>query len=183
MADDRGDRKDSKLLSYVLRHHPDAAGLTLDAQGWVEIDLLLAGLTTRGTALTRAALDHIVATDGKGRYAVSDDGLRIRANQGHSVDVDLGYLPAVPPPLLYHGTAERNLPSIRATGLERRARHHVHLSATVETARQVGARHGRPLVLVVDAARMHADRIAFYVTANGVWLVDAVPAGYLSQPP
>jgi putative RNA 2'-phosphotransferase len=176
------DRRTSKLLSYVLRHRPAEAGITLDLQGWVAIDALLAGLAARGTVLTRADLDRIVAADSKRRYAYSEDGARIRANQGHSVDVELGYEPATPPPLLYHGTALRNLDSILATGLDRRERHHVHLSATIATARQVGARHGRPVVLHVDAARMHADGFAFFVTANGVWLVERVPPAYLRVP-
>lgn len=167
----------------MLRHRPDEAGVTLDAQGWVDVEALLAGLAARGTALTRADLDRIVAGDSKRRYAYSDDGARIRASQGHSVDVALGYEPAVPPPLLYHGTAERNLASILASGLDRRARHHVHLSAAVDTARQVGGRHGRPVVLHVDAARMHGDGFAFFVTANGVWLVEHVPASYLRTEP
>jgi putative RNA 2'-phosphotransferase len=177
------DTRRSKLLSYVLRHRPEDAGVTLDPQGWVEVEALLRGLNARGTVLTRTDLDRIVAADSKRRYAYSDDGARIRASQGHSVDVDLGYEPAEPPPLLYHGTAEKNLASILATGLDRRERHHVHLSAAVATARQVGGRHGRPVVLHVDAARMHADGFAFFVTANGVWLVERVPPEYLAVPP
>lgn len=174
------DRRASKLLSYVLRHHPASAGVALDLQGWVAIDALLAGLAAHhGVSLSRADLDRVVATDSKRRYAISDDGLRIRASQGHSVEVELEYAPATPPEQLFHGTAERHLPSIRATGLERRARHHVHLSAAVDTARTVGARHGRPVVLVVAAARMHADGWSFFLSANGVWLVDAVPVPYL----
>lgn len=173
------DRATSKRLSFVLRHQPDAAGVVLDAQGWVAIDELLRGLAAHGPVVTRDDLARIVANDGKQRYAVSDDGLRIRASQGHSVEVELGYQPAAPPDVLYHGTAESNLASIRATGLDRRARHHVHLSATIETARAVGGRHGRPVVLVVDAAAMVRDGHVFHVSANGVWLVDAVPPRYL----
>ncbi len=174
------DRTLSKRLSYVLRHAPESAGVTLDAQGWVAIDVLLRGLAAIGPALARTDLDRVVADNTKQRFAISDDGLRIRASQGHSVEVELGYPPAPPPAVLYHGTAERNLASIRAAGLERRDRHHVHLSAAIATARQVGGRHGRPIVLVVDAARMHADGHVFYVTPNRVWLVDAVPPGYLA---
>ena len=176
------DRRASKFLSYVLRHHPDEVGVTLDAQGWVAVDALLAGMAAHGTVLTRTDLDRIVAEDSKRRYAYSDDGARIRASQGHSVDVELGYEPAAPPPLLYHGTAEQNLASILATGLDRRERHHVHLSAASDTARQVGGRHGRPIVLHVDAARMHGDGFAFFLTANGVWLVEQVPPIYLTVP-
>jgi putative RNA 2'-phosphotransferase len=175
------DRRTSKFLSYVLRHHPEEAGVVLDPQGWVAVDALLAGLAACGTVLSRTDLDRIVAEDGKRRYAYSDDGARIRASQGHSVDIDLGYAPAEPPPVLYHGTAERNLTSILAIGLDRRERHHVHLSAAPESARQVGGRHGRPVVLHVDAAGMHADGFAFFVTANGVWLVERVPPEYLSS--
>ncbi len=170
-------------MSYLLRHRPDDAGLVLDAQGWADVDLVLAALASKGSSLTRADLARIVAGDDKRRYALSEDGTRVRANQGHSVDVELDLPPAEPPSVLYHGTAERALASILATGLERRARHHVHLSAVVATARAVGGRHGRPVVLRVDAARMRAEGWTFYRSANDVWLVDAVPAAYLAVEP
>ena len=173
------EKRISKRLSYVLRHHPEEVGIILDAQGWVTIDALLNGLAAHGTAITRTELEKVVVNNSKQRFSISDDGLRIRASQGHSVVVELGYAPTTPPAVLYHGTVERNLESIHAAGLEKRGRHHVHLSATLEAARQVGRRHGRPVVLTVDAARMHAAGYVFYFTPNGVWLVDAIPPCYL----
>lgn len=132
--------------------------------------------------ITRDDLDRVVTGSNKQRFAISDDGLRIRANQGHSVAVDLGYAPATPPTVLYHGTTECNLEAIRASGLDPRGRHHVHLSTAAATARQVGGRHGRPVVLSVNAARMHCDGHVFFVTPNRIWLVAAVPPRYLGFP-
>lgn len=173
------DRSLSKLMSLALRHDPGALGLTLDAQGWVAIEALVAGLAARRRGVTRADVERVVAESDKQRFAI--DGDRIRANQGHSVEVELGYAPATPPDRLYHGTAAANLESIRAQGLRRGSRHHVHLSADVATARRVGARHGTPVVLVVDAARMDADGHAFFQAANGVWLTEHVPPAYLGD--
>ncbi len=171
----------SKFLSLVLRHQPEAAGVTLDAQGWVEIDVLLDGAARAGVSMTRAELEGVVASSDKRRFALSADGRRIRANQGHSRPVDLGLAPSVPPDVLFHGTVEEAVPSILATGLEKRARQHVHLSADVATARKVGARRGRPIVLRVDAAAMVAAGHTFSVSDNGVWLIEAVPARFVSR--
>jgi putative RNA 2'-phosphotransferase len=165
----------SKRLSYVLRHAPGSVGLTLDAAGWAHVDALLAGL-----GWTRAELERVVATDGKRRYALDDSGTRIRASQGHSVAVELGYAAQTPPPVLFHGTAERNLPAIEAEGLRPGRRHAVHLSPDEVTARAVGARHGRPVVLRIDAAGLAAAGAVFTRSANGVWLVDAVPPSRLT---
>jgi putative RNA 2'-phosphotransferase len=172
----------SKFLSLVLRHQPEVAGITLDDAGWVAVDELLAGCSRAGTSITHGELLDIVRSSDKQRFALSEDGTRIRANQGHSVEVELGYEPAEPPAVLYHGTAASALPSIRTVGLERRARHHVHLSERTDTATAVGGRHGKPVVLTVDAARMQADGLLFYRTPNGVWLTDEVPAKYLTLP-
>jgi putative RNA 2'-phosphotransferase len=169
----------SKQLSYVLRHRPDAIGIALDRAGWVVVDELLAALARHGTALDRAALEAIVDGSDKRRFALSPDGARIRAQQGHSVPVELGHAPAAPPATLYHGTVERFLPSIRERGLVRGKRHHVHLSATPETAAQVGARRGRPVILEIEAAAMAADGHRFWITPNQVWLTTAVPPRYL----
>jgi putative RNA 2'-phosphotransferase len=169
----------SKRLSYLLRHRPDSAGLTLDEAGWADVDALLAALARSGLPLTRAALEHVVATNDKRRFAFDATGTRIRASQGHSVPVALGYAPSTPPPVLFHGTVERTLPAIRAEGLRPGSRHAVHLSPDAATARRVGARRGRPVVLRVDAAAMAADGAVFTRSANGVWLVDAVPPRYL----
>ncbi len=170
----------SKLLSYVLRHRPDRIGLALDTKGWAGVEDLLAQLAAHGHPLDRALLERVVAGNDKQRFAFSEDGTRIRASQGHSVQVDLALAPAVPPPVLYDGTASRFLKSILAEGLHAAARHHVHLSADVETAKRVGTRHGFPAVLRVDAAHMHADGMVFYRSDNGVWLTHAVLPRYLA---
>ena len=171
----------SKFLSFVLRHGPDTIGITLDDAGWVAVDTLLARCRAHGRAISREALEDIVATSPKRRFALSDDGTRIRASQGHSVPVTLGYAPATPPAVLFHGTIASALPAIRTTGLRKMGRHHVHLSVDLPTARTVGARRGRPVILRIDAARMHADGHAFYLSANGVWLTDEVPPAYLTE--
>jgi putative RNA 2'-phosphotransferase len=171
----------SKRLSYVLRHRPDSIGLSLDEAGWVDVDALLAALAGHGLRLTRADLEHVVATNDKRRFAFDDTGTRIRASQGHSVEVSLGLSPADPPDELFHGTVERFLPAILAEGLRPGNRHAVHLSPDVDTARTVGARRGRPVVLRVDAAAMAADGFSFSRSANGVWLVAAVPPRYLTR--
>ncbi|TKT01686.1 RNA 2'-phosphotransferase [Streptomyces lasalocidi] len=178
--DDRRTVKVSKYLSKHLRHQPGRIGLVLDEGGWVEIDTLIAAAAAHGFPFTREELDHVVAANDKQRFAV--DGTRIRASQGHSVDVDLGLPPATPPPSLYHGTVARSLDAIRAEGLRPMNRHDVHLSADRETATRVGARRGRPVVLAVDAGAMHCDGHVFHVSANGVWLTRAVPPQYLRFP-
>lgn len=169
----------SKFLSLVLRHEPGKIGLVLDSAGWTSVDDLLARCATAGRPLTRETLQRVVDTSDKQRFALSEDGMRIRANQGHSVEVDLALAPLVPPAVLLHGTAQRFLDAILAQGLTRQARHHVHLSADPATARAVGRRHGREVVLRVDAARMHADGHRFFRSANGVWLTEAVAPQYL----
>ncbi|MET7612145.1 RNA 2'-phosphotransferase [Streptomyces seoulensis] len=178
--DDRRTVKVSKYLSKHLRHQPERIGLTLDPAGWVEIDALLAAAAAHGFPVTRAELDHVVAVNDKRRFAV--EGGRIRASQGHTVEVALGLPPATPPPYLYHGTVARSLDAIRAEGLRPMDRHDVHLSADRETATRVGARRGRPVVLAVDAGAMHRDGHVFHLSANGVWLTDTVPPHYLRFP-
>lgn len=170
--------KTSKFLSLVLRHQPSAANVTLDAGGWVDVEALLAGASAAGVEISRAELESVVAGSDKRRFVIRDG--KIRANQGHSVPVDLGLERLDPPATLYHGTARRNLAAILAEGLSKRERHHVHLSADRETARRVGARHGEPVVLSVDAASMSADGVPFFRSENGVWLVERVPPTYLS---
>lgn len=169
----------SKFLSLVLRHDPGAIGVALDPQGWIDIDILLQAMAKAGRPTTRAVLVALVNSPGKKRLVFDDSSQRIRAAQGHSVDVDLGYAPAVPPSVLYHGTADRNLASIMADGLKPGARHDVHLSLDTETARIVGGRHGRPMVLRVDAEAMARDGHTFHRADNGVWLTRSVPARYL----
>lgn len=174
--------KYSKFLSLILRHEPQKFGVILDASGWTEVDALLAACRKHGRALDRPALERIVATNDKMRLSFDETGTRIRANQGHSVEVELGYEPAPPPALLYHGTATRFVVAIRAEGLRKMARHHVHLSADEATAVAVGQRHGKPSVLRIDAAAMVRDGFAFFRSANGVWLVDHVPATFIAFP-
>lgn len=171
--------RDSKFLSRVLRHEPELIDLQIDAQGWVWIDELLRRLKKAGRGLSRDHLLEIVEANDKKRFTISEDGRRIRAAQGHSIDIDLG-LPAVAPPdTLYHGTAAQSLDKIFESGLNPGRRRQVHLSPEPETATGVGRRHGKPVVLRVDAAKMHADGCVFYRSDNGVWLTDSVPAAYL----
>ncbi|WP_164103530.1 RNA 2'-phosphotransferase [Candidatus Laterigemmans baculatus] len=173
----------SKFLSLVLRHKPEVIGMQLDPEGWLEIDVLLAKANQHGHSLTLELLHEVVATNDKKRFSLSDDGLRIRANQGHSIaTVDLNLELASPPDVLYHGTVEAFLGRIRKHGLLKRSRNHVHLSADEITATKVGSRRGKPIVLAVAAARMHAAGHEFYLSANGVWLTEAVPAEYLTFP-
>ncbi|EPH40425.1 RNA 2'-phosphotransferase [Streptomyces aurantiacus] len=178
--DDRRTVKVSKYLSKHLRHQPERIGITLDDGGWVDIGTLIAAAAAHGFRFTRAELDHVVAVNDKRRFAVEGD--RIRASQGHSVEVDLHLPAATPPAYLYHGTVARHLPAIRAEGLRPMNRHAVHLSPDRDTATRVGARRGRPVVLSVDAGAMHRDGHLFQVSANGVWLSAAVPPGYLRFP-
>jgi putative RNA 2'-phosphotransferase len=153
-------------MSLVLRHNPDAIGLVVDENGW---------------AVTSALLDYIVATKTKKRFLFNEDKTRIRANQGHSINIDLELTPVQPPSILYHGTGERSLASIMQTGLEKRNRQWVHLSADVPTALEVGKRHGKPVVLTVNAATMYKEGCTFYLSANGVWLTESVPPKYLAR--
>lgn len=170
----------SRLIAMVLRHKPERLQLTLDEHGWCDAALLVQRINNM-QPFTMELLEQIVAEDGKQRYAFNEDGTLIRANQGHSIPVDVELPVREPPAILYHGTAERFLPSIRATGLEHRSRLYVHLSQDRATAQIVGRRHGTPVVLIVDAARMAADGYRFYQSANGVWLTEAVPPRYLSE--
>lgn len=169
----------SKFLSLVLRHKPSTIGLELDAAGWASVDELLAKAASAHHTLSRALLEKVVETSDKKRFAFSEDGLRIRANQGHSVDVELGLPPVAPPARLYHGTASRFLDAILAEGLSKRQRHHVHLSESRETATAVGGRYGQPVLLAVDSQRMAAEGYLFFRSDNNVWLIDHVPPVYL----
>jgi putative RNA 2'-phosphotransferase len=175
-------RETSKFLSLVLRHRPDSIGLSLDAQGWASIDALIAAATAHGHPLDAELLHEVVVGSDKQRFALSTDGLWIRANQGHSVEADLGLPDTEPPELLYHGTATRFAASIRAQGLLPNERQYVHLSPTQLIAREVGARHGKPLVLTVLARKLHDTGQSFYHSPNGVWLTRSVPSRFLVFP-
>ena len=174
--DAQSQKKLSKSLSLVLRHQPESVGLTLDEAGWVEVDRLLAAMN-----LERATLESIVRESDKQRFALDASGTRIRANQGHSVQVDLGLETTRPPDVLYHGTPEDAVAAILAEGLHRMARHAVHLSPDPETAARVGARRGKPVVLRIDARAMAEDGFAFTLSDNGVWLVDYVPSKHVAR--
>jgi len=169
----------SKHLSYVLRHKPDAIGIELDCHGWTLIDELI---EKSSKPFTRDIINYIVENNDKKRFILSEDGQRIRANQGHSVKVDLALTPIEPPARLYHGTATRFLPAIMKAGLQKMKRHHVHLSADLETASKVGQRHGKLVILTVDTQAMYEAGHTFFRSDNGVWLTDYVPVDFTRQP-
>lgn len=169
----------SRFLSKHLRHQPELLGISLDPGGWVAVDHLLTASAQHHMPFTRAELEEVVARNSKQRFSFDESGTQIRANQGHSVPVDLGLEPMRPPAVLYHGTGHSTAAIIRREGLRKMRRQHVHLSLDSATARIVGARHGRPVVFVVDAAAMHRQGFVFYRSANGVWLADQVPPAYL----
>ena len=176
----------SKFLSYVLRHKPEAIGLSLDAQGWAAIDDLVRLSNAAKQPLSRAMIAEVVRTNDKQRFRISDDGTRIRASQGHSVAVDLALSPQEPPTVLFHGTATRFLAAILTGGITPGSRRHVHLSAAYDTAITAGQRHGTSVVLAVRARAMHHAGRTFYRSDNGVWLTDQVPVAFirrLSGPP
>jgi putative RNA 2'-phosphotransferase len=171
--------KISKYLSKHLRHQPERIGIQLAPGGWVNVEELLAACKQYSFPINRIELDEVVAKSDKKRFSFDSTGTLIRANQGHSVKVDLQLEPAIPPELLYHGTGHGAVEAILREGLCKMSRHHVHLSKDIATAKQVGSRHGRPIVFAVDAAAMESDGYTFYCSENGVWLVDAVPPKYL----
>ncbi len=177
----QSDESLGRFLSLVLRHQPQAAYITLDRHGWADIEKLLAGCVRAGKSMDRETLERIVRENSKQRYSLSPDGKKIRANQGHSIPVELELREAEPPSRLYHGTATRFLESIRREGITRQSRQQVHLSATVETAAAVGALHGSPVVLPIDAAAMGRDGHAFWLSENGVWLCQEVPWRYVLE--
>ena len=172
--------KISKFLSKHLRHDPEGLGLTLAPGGWVPVDALLAACAERHRMISRAELGEVVAQNSKQRFSFDEAGTRIRANQGHSVAVDLQLAPSAPPNLLYHGTGHLTAPIIAREGLQKMNRNHVHLSRDVQTAQAVGARHGRPVIFQINAAAMAAAGHTFYCSDNGVWLTDTVPVEFLS---
>ena len=172
----------SKFLSLILRHEPQQVGITLDEAGWVGVQELLEAVDRHGVKLTLDELKYVVDTNTKKRFAFSEDGQRIRASQGHSVEVDLQYSPQTPPEILYHGTATRFLDSIRKDGLKSMARHDVHLSAETKMTIQVGGRHGKPVLLTIRAGDMHRAGHVFKCSANGVWLVSQVPPEFIEFP-
>lgn len=171
--------KISKFLSLVLRHQPETINIELDKNGWVAVDELIHKSNKKGVVFDRELLFFLVETNAKKRFALNESKDKIRASQGHSIAIELGYENQEPPEILFHGTGQQSVESILKTGLEKRARQHVHLSKDVETAIKVGQRHGKPVVLKVLAAQMFQANYSFYLAENGVWLTDFVPANYL----
>lgn len=172
----------SKFLSYVLRHQPESIGLQLDVEGWATIAELIDGAVQHGKPLTAELIHAVVSSNDKKRFAISTDGLSIRAVQGHSTStVDRTFAEMIPPDMLYHGTATRFLDSINAQGLIAGSRQYVHLSAQIDTARSVGQRYGKPVILTINAQRMHAQGFKFFQAENGVWLVDRVPVEFFAM--
>lgn len=169
----------SRYIALLLRHHPEKAGLCLDEHGWVEVEALIQGVRRRYPEFNRAVLDEIVARDSKQRYAYNQDKTCIRANQGHSIPVDVELKQALPPTILYHGTGEKYVESIQKVGLIPKSRLYVHLSTDIQTAIQVGKRHGQPVVYQIDTQQMVHDGFIFYISANHIWLTKAVPVQYL----
>ncbi|MFC0514005.1 RNA 2'-phosphotransferase [Mucilaginibacter angelicae] len=169
----------SKFLSLILRHQPELIDIKLDEQGWVAVDELLQKAGAYGKPISPEALDYIVETNAKKRFAFDDARQKIRASQGHSVGVELGYEPQTPPDVLYHGTGSQSVEAILQTGLEKRSRQQVHLSSDLETAVKVGQRHGKPVVLTVAAGEMCRQGHKFYLSENKVWLTDFVPADFI----
>ena len=172
-------RKISKFLSLVLRHKPKVIGLQLDKNGWADVEELLAKSAQNGNSFTFQELKEVVRTNDKKRFSFDESETKIRANQGHSLNLDLELEEKTPPKVLYHGTAERNVKTILKSGLQKMKRHHVHLSANVETAKNVGTRYGKPVIFEIDTKAMLEQGFKFYVSANGVWLVDKVPPKFL----
>lgn len=173
--------KMSKFISLVLRHKPEAAGITLDEHGWANVEELLAGINDTGRKITMEILEEIVAMDNKQRYSFNQDKTLIRANQGHSVSVDVELMMQEPPEFLYHGTATRFLDNIMNEGLKPMSRLYVHLSKDIETALKVGKRHGNPVILKIYSGEMHKDGYKFYLSENGVWLTKKIDVKYIEE--
>ncbi len=172
----------SKFLSLVLRHEPDKINLQLDPQGWADVDELLSQINLKAFSLDRQTLERVVSENDKQRFAFSSDKTKIRASQGHTIEIELDYTPAEPPEMLYHGTTSAVLAQIKKDGLQKRKRHHVHLSQNRDTALAVGKRHGPPAILTIQAGSMHEAGHKFYRSANGVWLTDSVPSEFILFP-
>jgi putative RNA 2'-phosphotransferase len=182
MLNDKETTHLSKFLSLVLRHKPEIIGISLDEKGWTDTALLLEKMNAAGKVIDFEILKHIVDTNAKKRFAFNDDLSRIRASQGHSLEIELGYESQQPPHILYHGTAVQNIKAIFEQGLIKGNRHHVHLSTNIETAINVGSRYGKPVLLEVLSEQMYTDGHQFFVSENGVWLTQNVPPQYIKVP-
>ena len=177
--DEKQKKKISKFLSLILRHQPEVVGLALEENGWVSVEKLIKASANYGKPFTLAELKSVVETNDKKRFAFNENETKIRANQGHSLEVEIEFEKRTPPEILYHGTAEKNVGVIFAEGLKKMSRHHVHLSADTETAKKVGMRYGKPVIFQIDTAAMQAAGFEFFVSANGVWLIENVPPKFL----
>jgi len=175
------DKNISKFLSLILRHRPQVVGIELGKNGWVKTEDLLKAIHKSGRNISMDDIRRVVVTNDKQRFAFSEGESLIRANQGHSVKIELNYEAVMPPAILYHGTAEKFMNGILREGLRKMRRHHVHLSASIETASKVGVRHGKLVLLQIDAEAMHQSGMVFYCSENGVWLTDHVPAEYITE--
>jgi putative RNA 2'-phosphotransferase len=171
----------SKFLSLVLRHQPETIGIQIDQNGWADVTELLEKSNNYGVKFDRETLNHIVDTNSKKRFAFNETLDKIRASQGHSIEIELGYNNQKPPEILYHGTGDKSVQSIIEKGLEKRSRQHVHMSSDIETALKVGQRHGKPFVFKVLAGQMYDDNFQFFISENGIWLTDNVPTKYLKR--
>lgn len=177
--DEKRKTKISKFLSLILRHKPETIDLILDENGWADVKELLEKSAQNGNVFTREELEAVVETNDKKRFAFDERREKIRASQGHSIEVEIGFEEKTPPETLYHGTAEKNVEAIRQNGLRKMQRHHVHLSAEIETAKAVGARYGKPVIFKIETEKMLAENFKFYISANGVWLTESVPPEFL----
>ncbi len=174
--DKKKEKGTSKKLSYILRHNPGSIGIELDKNGWAKVSDILDNLS-----IARKELIEIVENNDKQRFSFNEDKTMIRANQGHSISVDLEFKTATPPVVLYHGTVGKFVASILKEGLQKRNRNHVHLSQDKDTAIKVGSRRGIPVILIIDSKSMYRDNFKFYKSENGVWLTDEVPTKYITR--
>lgn len=179
--DEKKKKKISKFLSLILRHQPEVIGLNLDENGWVSVEKLIKACADYGKPFTSTELREVVETNDKKRFAFDETETKIRASQGHSIELEIEFEEKIPPKILYHGTAEENIGVIFAEGLKKMNRHHVHLSSETETAVTVGTRYGKPVIFEIDTVTMTAEGFEFYVSANGVWLVESVPPKFLKM--
>lgn len=178
---EKNKKRISKKMSLALRHQPDAVGLTLEDGGWANVDALVMAFTAHGLRVNRANIEEVVETNDKQRFEFDQKRIRVRARQGHSLEIELGYEPATPPDVLLHGTAEKNVGSIMTSGIHKARRHAVHLSTDAAMMLAVGGRHGKPTLLEIDSAAMHEAGFQFYLTGNGVWLTDEVPPEFIRR--
>lgn len=176
-------KKRSKFFSQILRHRPELIGIELEDGGWTDTEEFLEKISKykKGDLITFPELEYVVENNDKQRFSFNEDKTKIRANQGHSTNVEMNYQPKTPPPILYHGTAIKNIDSILKNGILKGNRQYVHLSADIETATKVGSRHGKAYIFTVETLKMHEAGLEFYCSDNGVWMADFVPVEFLKN--